>query len=175
MILIQNNFYSDINSLLEITTNLEFKDSFYGQEVEDFNFIPPDLTDYIRDLLSGVAANATINIIDDSGIFRKPYNNILHFENYNPNIKLAVLISLEDGLKYTTYKHKLTNIIDYRGIKTNINNFIEEDMVDINNFDIVNSIKLSKNQVLVFNPYEFHSFNGKLVHVFYLDILPANA
>jgi len=173
MILIQSNFYSDIDSLINITTNLEFKDSFYGQEVVDFNFIPPDFSDYIQDLLSGVAVNSNIAINEDSGIFRKPYNNILHFENYNPNTKLAVLISLEDDLNFAVYKHNETNIMDYRGIKTNINLFIEEDMIDINKFSMVSNIALSKNQVLMFNPYEFHTFSSKLAQVFYIDILPA--
>lgn len=150
-----NFFHSDsIDKLVAVANSLRFVEKEYGSEIENFNFVQPDLDPIFSRLL---AEDVTV-VEDHSGIFRRPVIHI-HFESFETVNDWCFIIALE-STTFNLYHHLsgVDNAID--NYKFNYQNLLE--------WDIYTNIHLKPNQGIIFRPWLFHSLSGGLIQVYRL-------
>lgn len=156
-----DNFFEQesINRLVAIASNLPFVQKEYGEEIDQFNMVPPDLDPVFSRLLG-----EPVTVVDElSGVFRKPILNI-HFESFSTPNDWCFIIALEKTT-FNIYNH----IADYGvvnarsaldGYKWNYRNMFE--------WDVHTNIQLEPNQGVIFRPWLFHSAVGGLTQFYRL-------
>ena len=80
-----DGFFSEEGAIeyRDFVQNLEFTPKHYGEELENFNMI----LDGMEPVFSKVFGERIVIDPDRSGIFRRPLNNIIHFEDFSsPNV-----------------------------------------------------------------------------------------
>ena len=159
MLIHNTNFYQDITQLSSLISNLEFHESFYGYEVKDFRHLPAGIEDHVC-----AAVNNKVIITKNSGSFRKPYP-IIHFENFTEKMQLVLVVALEQTT-FSTYEHEsgASNVFHV----TDLNEFMKSELVS-EKWKQTAKIILKPNDFIVFNPWVWHSFDEKLIQVFYLE------
>lgn len=156
-----DNFFSDDtpDKLAAVAHSLPFVRKEYGDEIDQFNLVSPDL-DPIFSRLVG----EEVTVVDElSGVFRKPILNI-HFESFESSSDWVFYIALE-RTTFNLYNHIVDHgIVDARsaldGYKWNYWNLME--------WDCYTNIQLEPNQGILFKPWLFHSAAGGLVQVYRL-------
>jgi hypothetical protein len=145
--------------MVEAAQSLPFVEKEYGQEVDQFNLVVPDLDPIFSKLLG-----EEVTVVDElSGVFRKPMFNI-HFESFESLGDWVFYIALEKTT-FNLYNHIVdvgkvdaTSALD--GYKFNYLNLME--------WDCYSNILLEPNQGVIFKPWLFHSVSGGLVQVYRL-------
>jgi hypothetical protein len=82
----------DAEKYKSIVENLNFVQTKFGLEVPNFNMILPK----IEPLLSRVLGERVIVDSKRSGVFRKPINNVIHFEDFESLNEWCFLVALEE-------------------------------------------------------------------------------
>lgn len=161
MILTNSNFYNDIQQLALVISSLEFEEAFYGHEVKNFNYLPESVETHIQML-----TNLNMKISNSSGKFRKPYPGI-HFENFDDKLKFVLAVALEETT-FRTHQHE-SGIENVFNLQVGVDEFVQTEL-NPNKWTTTAEIKLKPNDFIVFNPWTWHSFDEKLIQVFYLEI-----
>lgn len=122
----------------------------YGTEIPDFNLIFPDL-----DMLFGGMLGDFIKVDEDrSGTFRRPYNNLIHFEDFEDTNEWRLAVALEDNT-FRVYTHK-------SGAKNALDGY-EFDYHNQEDWEIETEMKIKQNDAIFYRPWVFHSFEEKLI------------
>ena len=159
-ILLFDNFYQDLESLHELVSTLDFKESFYGEEIVDFNFIPPDSQENFCQIMA-----EDLEVSDNSGLFRKSYSTI-HFENFNGYSRYVAILAIEPTtIKFYRHEKGFKSVIE---LDSPVDEFVPE-FFDESKWDCYSSITLEQNQIIFLRPWMFHSLSDSLVQVFYLN------
>lgn len=146
-------------------SNMPFIEKQYGHELDGFNMIFPG----IEPILSKVLGERVIVDHDRSGIFRKPMNNVIHFEEFDSLNEWCFIIALEKNT--LNLLHHLADFgkgeygkVDAKtaldGWNFNYRNLFE--------WDIHTNILLEPNQGIFIRPWVFHSLNDGLVQYYRL-------
>jgi len=157
----------EAEALCSVVQGVNYVKGEYGLEMPDFNLILPD----IHLVFSKILGEDVVIDRKRSGIVRKPYNGMIHFESFdNPN-EWCFILALErttlnifrhvadiryNELEQVDSKHVL------EGYKFNYNNLFE--------WDITSNIVLESNHGVFIRPWVFHSLQDGTVQ--YYRILP---
>jgi hypothetical protein len=160
---------NEAESFYHVVRDLQYVEGEYGLEIPNFNLVLND----IHLVFSKILAEEVIVDHKRSGIVRKPYNNMIHFETFESPNEWCFILALEKttlnifkhvkDIRYNDYG--LTdskNVLD--GYRFNYNNLFE--------WDIVSNIILECNQGVFIRPWVFHSLQDGIVQ--YYRILPKN-
>ena len=122
----------------------------YGREIPDFNLIFPDL-----DMLFGGMLGDFIKVDEDrSGTFRRPYDNLIHFEDFEDTNEWRLVVALEDTT-FKVYTHK-------SGAKNALEGY-EFDYHSQDDWELETVMKLKQNDAIFYRPWVFHSFEEKII------------
>ena len=152
----------DARKLHTIASNLQFVEKQYGLEIDNFNLVTPGMDPIFSEVIGEEI------IIDHarSGIFRKPMNCIIHFEEFDDLTEWCFIVALE-STTFNLYNHleagplsKVNARSALDGYKFNYRNMME--------WDVCVNIRLEPNQGVIFRPWLFHSIEDGLVQYYRL-------
>lgn len=151
-----DGFYSpeNVQGIRNASFNLPFAFKEYGEEVENFNMIPPGLEPIFSRVLGEEVS------IDNkrSGVLRKPMR-IIHFEDFESLDEWCFVMALE-RTTFNLYHHVSGAKSALEGHQFNYRNFLE--------WDYDTNILLEPNQGVFFRPWMFHSLENGLVQYYRL-------
>lgn len=159
-----DNFFpqDDANRLFLITKNLQFVEKQYGLEVDNFNLVFPGL----NPIFSKVIGEEVTVDENRSGVFRRPMNCIIHFEEFDDLSEWCFIVALEPTT-FNLYNHledgplsKVNARSALDGYRFNYRNMME--------WDVCVNIRLEQNQGVIFRPWLFHSIEDGLVQYYRL-------
>jgi hypothetical protein len=157
----------EAEGLCSVVQGLQYVEKEYGLELENFNLILPD----IHLVFSKILGEDVIIDRERSGLVRKPYNNMIHFESFESPDEWCFILALEKTT-LNIYKHikdiryndidqvDSKNVLD--GYQFNYRNLFE--------WDVTSNILLDCNQGVFIRPWVFHSLQDGTVQ--YYRILP---
>lgn len=129
---------------------LHYDPMMYGYQIPNFNLIFSD-----SDMLFGGMLGDFVNLNENqSGTFRRPYDNLIHFEEFDNLSEWRLAIALEDN-SFNVYGHV-----------TGARNALDGYEFDYHNKDdwlLETSINLRQNDAIFYRPWIFHSFEEKLI------------
>jgi len=151
-----NDFFTEnyVDFLFNSTNDLLFIQKDYGEEIEDFNMIIPDLDPVFSKLL----ANDVTVVKETSGVFRKP-NIGVHFESFSDLSEWVFIIALQKTT-FNIYHHS-------SGAKTALEDY-RFDYKNSDDWNLHSTIMVEPNQGIIFKPWLFHSLDPSLVQVYRL-------
>ena len=161
MITFIENFYNT-QQLYEVVKNLQFKERVYGEEVIDFNLVPQDLHTIFGSIL-----RQDVSITKDSGVLRKPFENV-HFESFNQNSLWIAVVALEQTT-FKLHKHKEKNYSKVMDVQGDLQGFIKDNCFDKEKWSDTATITMNAGDLILFKPWLWHSISKSLVKVFYLE------
>jgi hypothetical protein len=162
-IILCSSFYNDIDSLSELIANLEYQDCLYGKEIEEFYYIPVELTEMISSVLE-----KSIEIQPNTGTFRKP-NAIVHFDNFYEHALWTCVVALEDT-QLTVYEHQDGSRSYFDMPKED--EFFINNCMNADKWNPTMSINIKKNDYVFIRPWLWKSFEqDKLIQVFLINNL----
>jgi hypothetical protein len=157
----------EAEGLWSIVQDLQYVKGEYGLEVPNFNLVLND----IHLVFSKILAQEVVVDHKRSGIIRKPYNNMIHFESFESPEEWCFILALEKttlnifkhvkDIRYNEYGVSDSKDV-FQGYEFNYNNLFE--------WDIVSNIILECNQGVFIRPWVFHSLENGTVQ--YYRILP---
>lgn len=157
----------EAEGLCAVVQELQYEKKEYGLELPNFNLILPD----IHLVFSKILGEEVIIDRERSGIVRKPYNNMIHFESFESPNEWCFILALEKTT-LNIYKHvKDIRFNDYD--QTDSKNVLDGYQFNYNNWfewDVVSNILLECNQGVFIRPWVFHSLQDGTVQ--YYRILP---
>jgi hypothetical protein len=148
---------NDAESYRAVISNAadKFEQSEYGIEIPRFNMITPD-----DNMIFGGLLGDYVKLDEEkSGTFRKPWNNLIHFESFENLLEWRLAVALEDNT-FTTYSH-------VTGAKTALNGY-EFDYVNLDDWVVETVITLRQNDAIFYRPWVFHSFEEKLLLCYHI-------
>ena len=162
-IILCSSFYNDIDSLSESIANLEYADCLYGKEIEEFYYIPVELTEMISEILK-----ENIEIQPNTGTFRKP-NSIIYFDNFYEHAQWTCIVALEDTV-LNIHEHK-DGSKSYFDMPKDDDFFINNCM-NADKWTTAMSINIKKNDYVFIRPWIWKSFEqNKSIQVFLVNNL----
>jgi hypothetical protein len=162
-----DGFYDEesIPFFLGAINNLPRVQKEYGEEVENINLIIPKM----EPLFSKVLGERVKIDRERSGIFRKPINNLIHFEDFESSEEWCFIASLEKN-EFNIYHHisepdkgefsEVDSSNVYKGYKFNYRNLFE--------WKIHTNVILQPNDGIFIRPWMFHSLNDSWVQYYRL-------
>jgi len=159
----------DVEKLRDCISASNFVPCAYGQELHNFNMIYPDIEVIFRNVLG---ERVTVDQ-KTSGVFRKPYNNAIHYEACQSLDEWCFFIALEKTVVNFWHHIDPDSIGDLQvseerdaraGVDYNFKNLFE--------WKIHTNITLEPNQGLFFRPWLFHSLESGLVQYYRLTADP---
>jgi hypothetical protein len=157
----------EAESFCQVVQTLQFVKKEYGLEILNFNLLIPD----IEIIFSKILGEEVIIDKKNSGIVRKPYNGMIHFESFVSPQEWCFILALErttlnifkhvKDIRYNEYDEVDSRNV-FEGYKFDYNNLFE--------WDIVSNIILECNQGVFIRPWVFHSLQDSIVQ--YYRILP---
>lgn len=139
--------------------NLKFEPMQYGREIKQFNLILPE-----TDMLLGAMLGENFAKVDEdrSGTFRYPFDNVIHFEEYDTIYEWRLAVALEDTT-FRTYTHStgIKSALDCKNEEWKTFNYLNPD-----EWNIETQINLRENDAVFYRPWVFHSFEEKLIHCY---------
>lgn len=132
-----------------------FQPMQYGSELVNFNMIAPD-----DDMIFGGMLGDFVKIDKDkSGTFRRPWDNLIHFEDFQDLSEWRLAVALEDNV-FTTYSH-------ISGAKTALDGY-EFDYHNLDDWIVETVLNIRQGDAIFFRPWVFHSFESKLLFCHYI-------
>lgn len=129
---------------------LHYDPNPYGRQIPEFNLIFPNL-----DMVIGGMLGDFVKLDEDrSGTFRKPYHNLIHFEDFDDLTEWRLAVALEDTV-FVTYSHASGAESALDGYEFNYENPEEWHTESV--------IRLRQNDAIFYRPWVFHSFEEKLI------------
>jgi len=160
-----DSLYNDIDQISGLITSLEFVDCLYGQEIEDFYYIPQGLSEMFSDILK-----EEVEVQHDTGTFRKP-NTLIHFDNFYEHSLWSCIVALEDT-QLKTYTH-INGSKSFWDIPENTNKdaFFAENCMNLDKWAEESSINIRKNDFVFVRPWLWKSLEqDKIVQTFMLNV-----
>lgn len=153
----------DAERYANIVRNLPFVEKQYGYEIENFNMIFSGL----EPILGKVLGERVIIDPKRSGVFRKPINNIIHFEEFDSLNEWCFIVALEKSTLNIFYHLKPNGEYREFDAKTALDgwNFNYRNMFE---WDYHTNILLEPNQGIFIRPWVFHSLEDGLVQYYRL-------
>jgi hypothetical protein len=150
----------EAQALVAVTTGLKFTPRPYGWELENINMV----LDRLEPLMSKVLGERVVIDHKRSGIFRRPLNNVIHFEDFDSMNEWAFVCALERNT-LNLYHHKNPQgEVDAehaaQGAEFNYRNLFE--------WHLHTNIMLQPSQGVFFRPWVFHSWDQGLVQYYRL-------
>ena len=149
----------DAENYLLAVKNLKFEPMQYGREIQNFNLILPE-----TDMLLGEMLGENFAKVDEerSGTFRYPWDDVIHFEEFDTLGEWRLAVALEDTV-FRTYYHT-------QGFKTVLDCKNQEwktlDYTNRDEWNLETQINLRRNDSVFYRPWVFHSFQEKLIHCY---------
>jgi len=160
-IILCSSFYNDIDSLSELINKLEYTDCLYGKEIEEFYYIPAELTEMLSAVLE-----KDIEIQPNTGTFRKP-NSIVYFDNFYEHAQWTCVVALEDTmLKVHEHKEGSKSYFDMPKDEQ----FFIDNCMNVDKWNTTTSINIKKNDYVFIRPWLWKSFEeDKTIQVFLVN------
>lgn len=150
----------DVESCVAAVKDTKFTEKEYGYELDHFNMVLGGL----EPILSKVLGERVIVEHSRSGIFRKPFNNIIHFEDFDSLNEWCFIVALEKNtLNLFHHKNKLGETdakTALEGYQFNYRNLFE--------WDLHTNVLLEPNQGVFIRPWVFHTLDSNLVQYYRL-------
>ena len=156
----------EAEALCAVVQDVQYIEGEYGLEMPHFNLILPD----IHLVFSKILGEDVIIDRKRSGLIRKPYNNMIHFESFDSPDEWCFILALEKttlnifkhvaDMRYNDYD-KVDSRHVLEGYKFNYNNLFE--------WDVVSNIILECNQGVFIRPWVFHALQDGTVQ--YLSLI----
>jgi hypothetical protein len=153
----------EAEALCSVVQGVTYVEKEYGYEMPNFNLILPD----IHLVFSKILGEEVVIDRARSGIVRKPYNGMIHFESFESPNEWCFILALEKTT-LNIYRHVADirfNDLDcvdskhvLEGFNFNYRNLFE--------WDIVSNIILECNQGVFIRPWVFHSLDEKTVQYY---------
>lgn len=166
-LILAENFFppGDAEKYCNTVSILPFVEKDYGLEIDNFHMIFSG----IEPIFSKVLGERIVVDHKRSGIFRKPMNNVIHFESFESLNEWCFIVALEKNT--LNFLHHLADKdmgefgkVDAKsaldGWKFNYRNLFE--------WTVHTNILLEPNQGIFFRPWIFHSLNDGLVQYYRL-------
>jgi len=150
----------DVERCAAVVRDIRFSEKEYGYELDNFNMVLSGL----EPILGRVLGERVIIDHKRSGIFRRPFNNIIHFEDFNSLNEWCFIVALEKNT-LNLFHHKNKNgAIDAKsaleGYEFNYRNLFE--------WDLHTNVMLEPNQGVFIRPWVFHTLDSNLVQYYRL-------
>lgn len=150
----------DSANLVAMTTGLNFVSKNYGWELENFNMV----LDRLEPLMSKVLGERIVIDHKRSGVFRRPLNNVIHFEESDSVNEWAFVCALEKTTLNLYHHINPQGEIDaenaIQGFEFNYRNLFE--------WKLHTNILMDPSQGVFFRPWVFHSFDQGLIQYYRL-------
>lgn len=141
--------------------DLRFVPKKYGTEIDQFHMIFPHI-----DVLWGKMLGDILDIVEhESGLFRLPYEGVIHFEDYHSVNEWCFAVAL-DHTEFQTHVHT-------SGIKNMLSMDPQSPTLDFFNPDEwtrETSILMKPNDALFYRPWIFHSFGAGMIHTYRIQV-----
>lgn len=143
------------NYRLAVETVIHYEAMPYGKEIVNFNMIAPEDSMVFGSLLGDFVT------LDEkkSGTFRKPWDNLIHFEGFESLSEWRLAVALEDNI-FKVYNH-------ISGAKNALDGY-EFDYHNVDDWIVETTINLKQNDSIFYRPWIFHSFEEKLLFCHYI-------
>lgn len=164
-LLLCENLYSDIDSVLNLISSLEFIDALHGKELDEFYYIPQDLDKMLSFILK-----EHIEVQPNTGIFRRPSSNI-YFDNFYEHSLWSCVVALEDT-ELKLHSHIETGSRSFFDLPkdTNMDQFFIDNCFDPPKWNTTSIINMSKNSFVFIRPWLWRSFKeNNLIQTFMLN------
>lgn len=154
-----DGFYSEEEAtrLENVTFNLQYKPSEFGEEIPEFNMVPEN----VDELFSNVLKIPVTVKEEQSGIFRLPNRgNMIHFEGFDSLKEWLFVVAIQQST-FNYYEHQSGAKTALDGYRFNYMNLFE--------WDLMCNYILKPGQGMFFRPWLFHSFDSGLIQIFRLE------
>ena len=151
-----DGFYSEeyARNTANVVLPLQYTNSEFGQEINDFNMIPESADEMFSTVL-----NKKVTVIEESsGVFRIP-KLFIHFEGFDSSAEWIFVVALQEST-FNIFEHK-------RGSKNALANY-QHNYQNLFEWDLTVNFQLMPGQGIFFRPWLFHSFNNGLIQTFRL-------
>jgi hypothetical protein len=143
-----------------VVQGLNFTPKSYGWELENFNMVLTRL----EPVMSRVLGERVVIDQQRSGVFRRPLNNVIHFEEFDSLNEWAFVCALEKTTLNLYHHIDSTGTVDaesaIQGYNFNYMNLFE--------WELHTNILLAPSQGVFFRPWVFHSLDQGLVQYYRL-------
>ena len=150
----------DVENCVAAVKDMRFTEKEYGYELDHFNMVLGGL----EPILSKVLGERVIVEHSRSGIFRKPFNNIIHFENFDSLNEWCFIVALEKNTLNLFHHKNKSGETDAKtaleGYQFNYRNLFE--------WDLHTNVLLEPNQGVFIRPWVFHTLDSNLVQYYRL-------
>ena len=150
----------DVESCVAAVKDMRFTEKEYGYELDHFNMVLGGL----EPILSKVLGERVIVEHSRSGIFRKPFNNIIHFEDFESLNEWCFIVALEKNTLNLFHHRNQKGETDAKtaleGYQFNYRNLFE--------WDLHTNVLLEPNQGVFIRPWVFHTLDSNLVQYYRL-------
>jgi hypothetical protein len=150
----------EAQALVSVTTGLRFTPKPYGLELENINMV----LDRLEPLMSRVLGERVVIDHKRSGIFRRPLNNVIHFEEFDSVNEWCFVCALERNTlnlyHHVNHKGECDAETVLQGHEFNYRNLFE--------WHLHTNILLQPSQGVFFRPWVFHSWDQGLVQYYRL-------
>ena len=150
----------DVESCVAAVKDMRFTEKEYGYELDHFNMVLGGL----EPILSKVLGERVIVEHKRSGIFRKPFNNIIHFEDFDSLNEWCFIVALEKNTLNLFHHRNQKGETDAKraleGYQFNYRNLFE--------WDLHTNVLLEPNQGVFIRPWVFHTLDSNLVQYYRL-------
>lgn len=151
-----DGFFSkeEATHLSNVTYNLQYTKTHFGQEIENFNMVPENINEMFSNILS-----TEIEVDEEkSGIFRIP-ERFIHFEEFQDTNEWIFAVALQPST-FDVFEHQSGSTSALQGYKYNYRNLFE--------WDHKINYQLDPGCGVLFRPWLFHSFDCGLIQIFRL-------
>lgn len=158
------NIYNDIAALQTLISTMQYTDCIFGQEIENFNYIPQSLDEFFS-----MVINTPVEIQPNTGLFRKP-NTIIYYDPFFEHSLWTVVVALEDT-KLKTYRHK-DGYESYFNLPQDIDkdSFFIENCMNPDLWIEESVINIKANEFVLIRPWLWKSHEqDKLIQTFLLN------
>ena len=162
MFLFASGFYVNADKIFSIVKDLEFARMPYGLEVEKFQMLSAEVADGFGFLLS-----RRVKFSPASGAFRVPYP-VIHFEEPCEGQIFSAAVALAET-KFCLHRHLETGFTTALEVGENLKGFVADNCFDKSKWEIYSTVKMMPNDVVVYKPLIWHSFEGGMIKWFGLE------
>ena len=151
-----DGYYSEeqAKSLTAAIFNLTYIESDLGKQIENFNLVPPDANKQFSEIL-----NTTIEVDEESGVFRLPAN-FIHFEEFDDLNEWVFAVALQKST-FNVFEH-------LSGVQNAVQGYKNINYRNLFEWDHRINYLLEPGDGILFRPWLFHSFDQGLVQIFRL-------
>ncbi len=150
----------DAQRAAQVVQGLRFTPNSYGMELENFNMV----LDRLEPVMSKVLGERVVIDHKRSGVFRRPLNNVIHFEEFDSPNEWAFVCALERTTLNLYHHINSSGEVDAEtaldGYNFNYMNLFE--------WNLHTNILLEPSQGVFFRPWVFHSLDQGMVQYYRL-------